>query len=173
MTGGTVSSPAMSLLRKSAVSIPLLTTLAALMLSLRVVERGEIWNDRTYWLVGTAAFGGFAGALASRLLLRQRKRRFPRLVASGVFTGFFMLGMMTAFVAQSLIFSGQFEPHPDRVIRATLFASLQIATLFLISCPAYLLPWPLPLLSAAAGLLLAPATPVDSAKAVEPGGDGV
>lgn len=154
------------------VAIGLVTMVSSLAIALRIFERDEIWHERTYWIIGIATVGGLVGAIAGRfagmILPSARIRRYPRLAAATVFGLFFVGGMALGFTANILIFEGQFEPNPDRLIRAWIMSSLQVIFLFLASCPAYLLPWPLPVMMAAAALLL-PA----GEKPVEPADDGV
>lgn len=154
------------------VAIGLVTAASGLAMALRIVERGELWHERTYWIVGIATVGGLVGAIAGRLagvvLPWPIFRRFPRLAAALTFGLFFVGGMALGYTANILIFEGQFEPNPDRLIRAWVMSSLETIFLFLASCPAYLLPWPLPMMTAIAGLLLP-----SGEKPVEPGGDGV
>jgi len=144
--------------------------LAMAVFALRITERGEIWLDRTYWLVGLAGFGGLGGgllALAVPRLVRLPRQRFWRLILTGMmFVAGFLAAMMLGYVLYTLGISGQFEPRPEYLFRAIIFASLQTCLLFIVSIPPYLLPWPLPLLIVCAGYLLAPRDPV--AKPVEP-----
>lgn len=132
--------------------------LAAAVMALRIAQRGELWLDRTYWLVGLTAASGLAGAVALVLLQRRLlplRRPAMRLAAGALlFTTFLMLAMMAGFIIYTLGISGQFEAMPDRYYRAVAFATLQTGVLFLISIPPYLLPWPLPGLAAAAVALL-------------------
>jgi hypothetical protein len=155
---GTSASPALPSWRRSLVLILLFGVLAALTLSLRIFERGEIWLDRTYWLTGIAALGGLAGAAATRAIWRllswKIARRWPRLVSAILFATAFMVMMTLAYVVHYTAITGQFEPREGRPLWAWLWITGEVAALFLISCPTYLLPWPLPALMLAAGWLL-------------------
>lgn len=146
---------------------------AMAVMALRLLERGEAWLDRAWWLVGLAGLGGFCGGLLVWLgqsRLPRFRRTFWRLMAVGtLFAIGFMLGMMTGFVIYTLVLDGQFEAAPERYYRAFAFSAMQTAALFLISIPTYLLPWPLPLLTGTATYLLArPQTRLSEAKPVEP-----
>lgn len=165
--------PFLTIIRRWPVAILVLALAAALLVALRITERGEAWLDRTYWLVGIAAFGGFFGATATVMILALRDwrlvRRFPRLATCALFTGCFMLAMQMAYVVVSLWLIGEFEPHPDHPIRGIISAFMQVGAVFLISSPAYLLPWPLPALAVLASLLL----PAARRETVEPADDDV
>lgn len=143
--------------RRGPVLVPLFALLAGALLALRIVDRGEIWLDRTYWLVAHAAFGGLAGAAVTRIAqgwMPLFLRRHPRLVAAALFAGGFMAAMMAAYVIHYILLTGQIEARADRPFYAWFWISAEVGALFLISCPAYLLPWPLPALMLAAGWLL-------------------
>lgn len=159
--------------QNTTVLVLLFALLGSLVVALRIVQREEIWIDRTWWLVAIAAFGGFFGATGTRAILASRDWRLaryaPKLTSAALFACLFMGGMMLGYVIQYLVIADQFEPNPERLLRSAFFSTLQVAALFLISSPTYLLPWPLPALMAAAAWLLAP----EPAKPVEPAGDGV
>lgn len=141
------------------------TGLAAALVALRIMQLGELWLDRTYWLVALAAFGAFCGVVGTIIALRfspmRKATRKPGwlLLLGFVFMAMFMAGMMAGFCLEYLLVSGQFEPNPERPIRGTLFAFAQTGVLFLISSPTYLLPWPLPLIALFTAALLAPKLP--------------
>jgi len=129
-------------------------------MALRILQRGEIWLDRTYWLVAIAALGGFGGALMlagtiHRPFLLRRGKFTGAALAAFIFACAFMSVMMLGYAGEYLLFSGQFEPNPERPVRGAIFGFVQTCILFLISAPTYLLPWPLPVLSALAALLFA------------------
>ncbi len=147
----------------SLVAIPAFGLLAGGMMALRIIERNEIWLDRTIWLVGLATLAGMLGALitriAGRVLLRWPAtggwiKRYPRLSAAMLFAGAFMLAMTLAFVLHMVLIGGQIEAREGRPFWAYFLIVAEISALFLISCPTYLLPWPLPALMLAAGWLL-------------------
>lgn len=159
MTGlAPARSQAKSVLQRALPSTLLFGALAAAILALRIVQRGELWLDRTAWLVGLAALGGAAAAALTRLALRLLPWRGlsarPRLLAALAFPAFFMATMLVAYVAHSLLIGNPLEPKDGRPIWAYVWIPAQISALFLISSPTYLLPWPLPVLSLAAAWLL-------------------
>jgi hypothetical protein len=84
------------------VVIPLFGLIATALIALRIMERGEIWLDRTYWLVSHAALGGLAGAalvkLAQRWITWSFVRKNPRIIAAMLFAAGFMAAMMAAYV---------------------------------------------------------------------------
>jgi hypothetical protein len=140
--------------------VPAFAMLATLVIALRIYERGELWLDRTYWLLGCATF---AAAIAAPVCLSMA--RWKHLSRSGVlgflarafvFSAVFVFGMMIAYAFYSQFLSGHFEPNPERPIRGSIFGTIQVMVLFLISCPAYLLPWPLPALAGVAAWLFRP-----------------
>ncbi len=139
--------------------------MAAIVVALRIEQLGELWLDRTYWLVAIAAFGAVFAVVGTAIALRlpplRRATRKPGwLVLLGLtFVVVFMISMMAGFCLEFLLVSGQFEPNPDRPIRGTIFALGQTGVLFLISSPTYLLPWPLPALALFTSALLAPKLP--------------
>lgn len=139
--------------------------MASAFVALRIMQLGELWLDRTYWLTAIAAFGAICGVLGTAIALRFRPmRRATRspgwLILIGLFLMIaFMIGMMTGFCLEFLLVSGQFEPNPERPIRGTIFAIGQTGVLFLISSPTYLLPWPLPALALFTTALLVPKLP--------------
>lgn len=147
-----------------------LPVLATALFALRIVERGEIWLDRTYWLTGLAGLGGLGGGLLVLLLaglLDRIRRTAPRILVTGlVFCAGFIAAMLAGYLVYVIAISGQFEGRPDRYLRSVAFASMQTSLLFLVSVPPYLLPWPLPLLAGCAAWLLA--GPAPAAKPVEP-----
>lgn len=142
--------------------ILLLGLIAAALVALRIVDRGEIWLDRTWWLVSHAAFAGLAGAAFTRLAQRwitwSPVRKHPRVFAALTFAVGFMTAMMVAYVIHYILITGQIEARADRPIYAWFWISAEVGALFLISSPAYLLPWPLPAMMLAAGWIL-PAAP--------------
>ncbi|MCZ8377135.1 MAG: hypothetical protein O9342_17320 [Beijerinckiaceae bacterium] len=152
---------------QAALVLPLLATAV---FALRIVERGEIWLDRTYWLTGLAGLGGLGGGLLVLLLagpLGRIRRTARRIVTTGlVFCAGFMIAMLAGYLVYAIAISGQFEGRPDRYFRSVAFASMQTSLLFLVSVPPYLLPWPLPLLAGCAAWLLT--GPAPAAKPVEP-----
>jgi hypothetical protein len=159
--------------RRAASALVGLALLAMAVMALRLVERGEAWLDRAWWLVGLAGLGGFCGGLVVLIgqpLMPRFRRTVWRLVAVGMlFTMGLMLAMMTGFIAYTLVIDGQFEAAPERYYRAFAFSAMQTAALFLISIPTYLLPWPLPLLTGTATYLLAsPQSRLSPPKPVEP-----
>lgn len=137
--------------------------------ALRIAERAEPFNDRTLWLVGLAGLGGLGGSLALWLgqpFLPRYRASLWRLVAAGLlFTAGFLLAMMQGNSFYSLVISGHFEAHRQGYALAFLKAWANTGLLFLISCPPYLLPWPLPLLAGTAVYAL---LPPPAPKAVEP-----
>lgn len=138
--------------------IPLLGLIAATLVALRIVDRGEIWLDRTWWLVSHAGFAGLAGAAFTRLAQRwitwSPVRKHPRVFAALTFAACFMAAMMAAYVIHYILITGQIEAREDRPFYAWFWISAEVGALFLISSPAYLLPWPLPAMMLAAGWLL-------------------
>lgn len=158
MAAARSDAPSPSRRRRSLVVIPLLGLIATALVALRIVDRGEIWLDRTYWLVGLAGVGGIAAAALARLALRwiawSFVRKRPRLAAALLFAAGFMAVMMTAYVIHYILLTGQIEARADRPFYAWFWISAEIGALFLISSPAYLLPWPLPAMMLAAGWLL-------------------
>ena len=155
------------------VVIPLLGLIAAALIALRIMERGEIWLDRTYWLVSHAALGGLAGAalvkLAQRWITWSFVRKNPRIIAAMLFAAGFMAAMMAAYVIHYILLTGQIEAREDRPFYAWFWISAEVGALFLISCPAYLLPWPLPVMMLAAGWLLPAESREESGKAARNG----
>jgi hypothetical protein len=147
-----------------------LPLLAMALFALRIIERDELWLDRTYWLTGLAGFGGLGGGLLVLMLSgigRKARHRAPRLLLTGlVFATGFMAAMLAGYLVYGIGISGQFEAAPDRYYRSAAFASMQTSLLFLVSVPPYLLPWPLPLLAGCAAWLLT--SPAPAAKPVEP-----
>ena len=139
--------------------------MAAAFVALRIMQLGELWLDRTYWLVTIAAFGAAVGVIGTMIALqlppmRKATRKPGWLILLGVtFMAAFMAGMMAGFCLEFLLISGQFEPNPERPIRGTIVAVTQTGALFLISSPTYLLPWPLPLLALFTAALIAPKLP--------------
>ncbi|MCZ8188037.1 MAG: hypothetical protein O9308_16810 [Beijerinckiaceae bacterium] len=147
-----------------------LPLLAMALFALRIVERGEIWLDRTYWLTGLAGLGGLGGGLLVLLFSwvdRKARRPALRLLLTGlVFAAGFITAMLAGYLVYGIGISGQFEASPERYFRAMAFTSMQTSLLFLVSVPPYLLPWPLPLLAGCAAWLLT--GPAPAAKPVEP-----
>jgi hypothetical protein len=94
--------------------------------------------------------------LISRLPAWRATRSWPRLVSAILFTTLFMMAMIVANVAHFLVIADQIDMREDLPLRAWFWVANQVTALFLISCPAYLLPWPLPVLMLAAGWLLPP-----------------
>lgn len=139
--------------------------MAILLVALRIMQLGELWLDRTYWLLVIAALGAVCGIPGTMIalrfpLLRRATRSGGWLMSLAlVFVSVFMAGMMAGFCLEYLLVSGQFEPNPERPIRGTIFALGQTGVLFLISSPTYLLPWPLPALTLFVTALLAPKLP--------------
>ena len=155
------------------VVIPLFGLIAAALIALRIMERGEIWLDRTYWLVSHAALGGLAGAAFVRLALRwitwSFVRKHPRAIAAMLFAAGFMAAMMAAYVIHYILLTGQIEAREDRPFYAWFWISAEVGALFLISCPAYLLPWPLPVMMLAAGWLVPAENREESGKNAQAG----
>ena len=159
MTGlAPAGSQAKRVLQRGLPSALLFGGMAAAILALRIVQRGELWLDRTAWLVGLAALGGAAAAALTRLALRFLPWRAlnarPRLLAALAFPAFFMATMLVAYVAHSLLIGNPLEPKDGRPLWAYIWIPAQISALFLISSPTYLLPWPLPVLTLVAAWLL-------------------
>lgn len=144
--------------RRTLVSIAFFGLLASLAVGLQIFARGEIWLDRTYWLVGLAAFGGLFGAAITRLAWHwidwRITRAYPRLCTALLFAAAFVGAMMVAYVVQYILIGGQLEQREGRPWWAWFFIASEVSALFLISCPAYLLPLPLPALMVAAAWLL-------------------
>lgn len=123
---------------------------AGVLIGARIALNGEFWLDRTYHLVVIAMFGAFFGAFIAWIGLAILPfipvRAFPRLSYFIAFGLCFMGAMGVAFVIQTRIFVRDFELNPDRPIMSLLWSSAETFGLFLISSPAYLLPWVLPVL---------------------------
>jgi hypothetical protein len=151
---GAIPGPWFSPERKRAMAIPLLVIAGGILVALRIEQRGEIWLDRTCWIVAITSFGALVASLGISLIPRgwlSRRKRIPALLMIGFgFTVLFMLGMTAGYILQFMLFSGQYDPNPERPLRGAIIGALQTMVLFLISSPAYLLPWPLPTLAALA-----------------------
>lgn len=164
MAGGTIPDGATRGLPFWAIAV-LSAGMASAFIALRIMQLGELWLDRTYWLVALAACGAACGIFGIRIvlllpLMGRASRKPGWLVLTGLFFMIaFMAGMMAGFCLEFLLVSGQFEPNPERPIRGTIFALGQTGVLFLISSPTYLLPWPLPFLALFTTALLAPKLP--------------
>ena len=172
---GMASRTALPFWRHNLVLIPAFGVLAALALSLRIVERGEIWLDRTWWLTGFAALSGLVGAAATRLIQGMLKwqmlRSWPRTSAAVLFATVFMAAMTIAYLVHFLGITGQLEPRESRPIWAWFWIISEVSALFLISSPTYMLPWPLPLLMLAAAWFLSGKSPDEPENREEPGKD--
>ncbi|MFN3481569.1 MAG: hypothetical protein ACK4YX_00955 [Rhabdaerophilum calidifontis] len=146
--------PAAGLAGSRCAGLLLLPLAAGAAMALRILERGETWNDRTHALIAIAMIGGLGGALAALALeYPLRRTRLRRAIAALLgFPAGFVPAMGLAFVAEILFISGHFEAVAEHGLRMMLFSAAQSFGLFLISAPAYLLPWPLPALT---GLALA------------------
>lgn len=147
--------------------IALLASASGCCVALRVVERAEFWHDRTITLVAIAAIGGAGGMGLARIGLRWALgdagpiRR--ALFASGFFTFGLIFAMGIAFVVQTLGIAGHHEASPGRVLVSIAYSAPQTFGLFLISVPGYLLPWPLPVLTALAAWRTRRLAPVEPA----------
>lgn len=134
--------------------------LAAALIAAQIHWRGEIWHERTYWIVALAAFGGFFAVPLSVLGEAIIGWLFPvlrgRVLMGLVFATAFVFSMGLGYVLFQLVLSGEFEPHPDHPLRSIMVAFAQVFVVFLLIGPNYLFPLPLPLLIAAAAFLLAP-----------------
>lgn len=102
------------------VVIPLFGLIATALIALRIMERGEIWLDRTYWLVSHAALGGLAGAalvkLAQRWITWSFVRKNPRIIAAMLFAAGFMAAMMAAYVIHYILLTGQIEARGGQAL---------------------------------------------------------
>lgn len=162
--------PALSALgwRRKRILFPLFGLLGAGIVAARILERGELWSDRTYWLVALAAVAGPIAAALTRLVFHLFRWRWVmrgrHLITALIFAGLFLGIMASLAVAYNLVILGTVEPNPLRPWWAWFWIIGEGGALFLIFAPSFFLPWPLPLLMLLAGALLPPLMP----KAVEP-----
>lgn len=131
--------------------------LAASFMALRILGYGELWIDRTIILTGLAALAGFLAAILTLMLLRlgnSASRLLRRALAAAGFGLCYLCALGGGYVIENRLFSGQWEPHPDRPVMSLIFSSLQTAGMFAYSAPRYLFPWMLPLLMLTAAIVL-------------------
>lgn len=139
----------MNLLRRAIGRAMLLGLVSALLMILAIVQRDEIWNNRTItlviiWLLG-GFFGTFGGVAALMLAGRLFGRRLIGPIRGLIFLPAFMVAGAMVFYLHAGWQSG-FEPHPEHPIRSILFGSVQTMAMFVYTVSHYLLPWMAPTL---------------------------
>jgi hypothetical protein len=134
---------------------------AALALAARIIELDEAASDRARVVIALAFCGGFLAMLPLAALRQWLARRWPGWLALAL--GAVLMGALfaPAMAASFALHNRLIEGHIDEDLitglrlRSLLWSHIGAVGLFTPTGQTYLLPWPLPLIALAAGLILA------------------
>jgi hypothetical protein len=151
----------MSVLARAAGSSALAGLVAALALTGRVLELDEAASDRTRAIILIAFAGAFLAMLPLATIRYWLAARWPGwlvlVLGTLLMAGLFAIAMAGSFAIQNRLIEGHIEE--DLItgfrLRSLMWSHIGAVGLFTPTGRTYLLPWPLPLVALAAGLILA------------------
>jgi hypothetical protein len=150
-----------SLLARVAGASALAGLAAAVVLTARILQLDEAASDRTRTVIAIAFAGGFLAMLPLATFRHWLATRWPGwlvlILGTLLMAGLFTLAMAGSFAIQNRLIEGHIEEEliTGLRLRSLLWSHIGAVGLFTPTGQTYLLPWPLPLIAVAAGLILA------------------
>jgi hypothetical protein len=140
-------------------AIALLTAVSAIVTVLRILQRGELWLDRTYWVVALSALATAVSGAASLVVLRLSNRwrlsgASSALLSALTFAAIFLLALGVTHILYSFLLTDRLADRHERPLLSHVIMTGEAFAFYLLSSIIYALPWPLPVLMSVAAWLL-------------------
>ncbi|CAN1552624.1 hypothetical protein MCEMSEM23_02251 [Rhabdaerophilaceae bacterium] len=127
------------------IRVVLLAAITGSLMAGALLLKGQIWTFRTSMLVIVWGIGGFFGAALTLAMASQAERwGFTQIGTLTRLVGFlpaFAAASSPVYLIQHVLAAGGLELNSERVVRSSIFQSLQLIGLYLYSLPAHLWPW--------------------------------